>query len=214
MQKDNVLKQASDSFINQLHWKKRNIYGEAEYRLDVGRTLIRLTIPATNTFIHFSNYIFKNTPDINRFIITPALYWRYKTGKENTVSAGYHYDTRLSNINEVFSGAIMNNYQSFISNDLPIQQIYINSYTAGFDFRKSIKLLFINVSANYVEKKAEFMYSSFFRNNIIKRIAVPISNTTYISYLSSGISKYLLSNKNPATIKKTNASNILAMAAK
>lgn len=188
---NNTVTALSDSFSNQLRWQKNKFYTEAEYRLEAGRNSIRLTIPAGYTDIRQNNTVLNIRNNVNRFILTPLLIWRYKIGRENIVSAGYRFDTQLSNMNENFPGIILTNYQSLISNDIPIQQTFTNTYNAGIDFRKSIKLLFLNISGTYIEKKAGFLHASTLQNNIMQRKILSIPNTSYQTAISTGISKYL-----------------------
>lgn len=194
-QNNNAVTSLPDSFSNQLNWKKNKFYAEAEYRLDQGRSSIRVVIPAGYHSIKYTDTLFQKRAGFNGLIVTPSVLWKYKAGRENIVTAGYNYSSRLSNVGEAFPGIIMENYQSFISNNLPIQQTYTHSYNAGFDFRRSVKLFFINISANYIESRAAFIYSSILQNNIMKRIVVPLENTRYLSSVSVGVSKYVFSLK-------------------
>lgn len=192
-QVDNTVTALTDSFSNQLHWQKNKFYTEAEYRLDIGRNSIRLTIPAGYSIIKQNNVIFNTRYNVNRFMLTPFFLWRHKVGRENILSAGYRFDTQLSNMNENYPGIILTNYQSLISNNIPIQQTYTNTYNVGMDLRKSIKLLFLNISGTYMEKRAGFLYASTLQNNIIQRKVLSIPNTIYQTSISTGISKYLFS---------------------
>lgn len=190
-QADNIVTPLPDSFSNQLQWQKNKFYTEAEYRLDIGRNSIRLTIPAGYTIIRQNNAIFNVNDNVTRFMLTPSFMWRYKVGREHILSAGYRFDTQLGNMNENYPGIILSNYQSLISNDIPIQQTHTNIYNAGMDFRKSIKLFFLNISGTYIEKKAGYLYASTLQNNILQRKVLSIPNTSYQTSISAGISKYL-----------------------
>lgn len=202
-QNNNTITSLPDSFSNRLNWKKNKFYTEAEYRLEEGRNSIRVTVPAGYHSIKYADTGLQKSESINAVIVTPSVLWKYRAGRENIATAGYNYSTRLSNIGELLPGIIMENYQSFSTYNLPIQQTHTHSFNAAFDFRKSVKLLFINISANYAESKAGFLYSSTLKNNIMQKMAVPFENTRYSSSVSAGISKYLFSLKTNISARYT-----------
>lgn len=192
---DNTVHPISDTFSNQLAWGKTKFYSEASFRWEGKSSTLTFSLPAGYTIIHYGDTHMQQISGTNRVLVTPAIRWQNKVGRQNMVNASYQYSTQLSNLNEIYRGVIMNNYQSFVSNDIPIQQTHNYSYNAGFDFKRSIKLLFINMLYTYSERQADFIYASILRNNIMRREIVPLPNRSFTTTLSLNISKYLYSLK-------------------
>lgn len=108
-------------------------------------------------------YFLQKTNGVNHILASPAIRFLNKIGKENIFNASYQYNTQLNNMNQIYRGIIMNNYQSFVSNDIPVTPTRNYTFNAGLDLKKSIKLLFINFFYTYSELQSDFIYSSTFR---------------------------------------------------
>lgn len=200
---NNSIQSVSDSFTNHLSWRKTKFYEEANFRWEGTNTIISFSLPAGYSIINYEDTFFQKTTGVNRILASPAIRFQNKIGKENMLNVSYQYNTQLSNMNQIYRGIVMNNYQSFISNDVPVTQTRNNTFNAGLDLKRSIKLLFINMFYTYSERQSDFIYSSTLQNSIMRTTIVPISNKNFTTTLSVNISKYLFSFKTTVFFKYT-----------
>lgn len=191
----NMDQSLSDSFVNQLTWHKTRFYTDANFRYDGQTTTLNFSLPVGYTTIRYQDPALQARAGINRVLFTPVFRFQTRINRENMINGSYQYATQLSNMNEIYKGIIMSNYQTFLSNDIPIQQTNNHIYNAGFEFKKTIKLLFVNLFYTYSERQADFIYAFTLQNNIIKKIIVLLPNVSYNNSLSINISKYLFNLK-------------------
>lgn len=196
-----------DSFANHFYWKKVKFYAEAYYRFKKDRYSVTVNIPTGYYWIQYRDILFNKNAAIQKLLVTPDIRVEYKIGIENMARFNYQYGTMLSNANEIYRGVIMKDYQTFVSNDIPLQQVYRKNYNTGFDFRKSIKMLLVSVDYSYSEQLAYFIYASVFQKNIIRSTVVPLKNTMYNSAVSLSLSKYFFTLKTNGSIRYLYQSN-------
>ena len=188
---NNVYHSLPDSFTNQLHWLKYKSFIEGDYRWELGKNTFGLTLPLNYLKINYLDTKTQVKDQIGNLFILPSIRWKILFGEENTFSLGYKYLVDLNNVNEVFQGVVMNNYESFVSNNLPLQQTKSNVYNFSLDVRRAAKMFSINVFGTYSQKSSDYLYSYTLENQIMRKDAVLIPNVSYREFVSMIISKYL-----------------------
>lgn len=183
------------NFSNNLEWTNRKIYIDARYEWQTERNLLSVVLPFQHNHITYQDTGLQKRAGTDRLFVTPSIFWRYRIGKEHVLSAHSAYDTRLSSSSDVYSGTIMNNYRSFLSNDVPIQQTDVYSIGSSFEFKRTIKMFFVRASYNFSESIANFMYASNISNNILQRVTIPMRNSIYAHNATFDISNYIFSLK-------------------
>lgn len=178
-------------FTNHLSWQKNKVYLESNFIIRSKKMVINLTVPVSHNFIHAINRPETPKNNLSKTIIVPDVRIEYKLGQENLIHAGYRYNTLFSGMNELYQGTIMKDFQTFNSNDLPIQQTYLRTANLGMDLKKPLKLWAANFSYFYSERTSEFIRSTILRDKVITGIAIPLKNTIYWSTLSVNASKNL-----------------------
>jgi hypothetical protein len=174
----------TDSTQNHLGWKKRKVFAEAAYDMPGERWQGNLTLPLSLQQIAYGK-------TLTRLYFNPALQLKYKTNTENYLSLQCNYRNEAGTIEDIYQGSILRDYRTLYANsaDLTLRQHYFA--TAGFTYRKALKLFFWNISVSYDYSKANNISASVISNNLQKRIVLPYANNS-ISWTAEGtISKYV-----------------------
>ncbi|MFT4152748.1 hypothetical protein [Parafilimonas sp.] len=200
-QLNNTINLASDSFTNHLSWHKFTLYLNPEVRWEYDRNSFVLSAPVNNTIINYEDTLLGKSFRHSFFFITPFFKWQHKVGRESYVSAGYSYNFQPGSIEQVYYGMVMLDYRTFNSNNAPLQQTFNHNINAGFTFKKSLKVFFLNVFANYGFKSNNFIYSTLIQNNLTKQIALPFKNNVSSFNISSSLSKYIFALKTTLSLK-------------
>lgn len=182
--------QPSDSlFTNELVWQKNKIYLESNFIIRKKNMVINLTIPVSYNLIKYKNHIDFDQTKWTKFMIVPDMRLEYKLGKDHLIHAGYRYNTSFSGMNELYSGIVMKDFQTFTSNNVPMQESHTRSANLGIDLKKPLKLWYVNFSYFYSERSAQFIRSTILLNKLTTSVAIPFKNNSYWSSLSLNISK-------------------------
>lgn len=187
---NNSEKKLADSFTNQFSWKKIEVYFKGVYSFEDKRSRLLLTIPIRFISINFDDPRFFRKDGITRYLVTPDFSWRYKLQKEHTFSFQASHDTKFSDFRELFGGIIMNNYRSFVSNNIPTQLVKTFSFNTTIEFKRTTKLLNARIGYYSSIQKANFAYSYFLNTSIIQKKIVEIQNDIRFNTASIYLTKY------------------------
>ena len=192
-QNNNSTTNISDSFINKIHWQHQKLYANADYDYLGNRVKLSLSLPFNWQNINYTDGVFKNKPSIpfNQLLVNPAFNFRYATGVENFVSANYTFGNNIANIQDVYGGYILQNYNQLVNTGIPVRQSNIHNASIAFNYRKTIKIFFANIAAIYssINNNSIAQFSLF--NNLQRQTIIPLNNTINSFTLYSGASKYM-----------------------
>ncbi|BFG69604.1 hypothetical protein KACHI17_04850 [Sediminibacterium sp. KACHI17] len=194
-------KSLADSFINQIDWRYRKLYGQIDYRYTHNATSINLSIPIVKHFIDFNHQILDQK--VRSLFITPVLSVNIRGKKEKTVAVSYSYTNDWKGLQHVFDGYVMQTYRNFNTNSgsLPQQQMHVTALS--YEKRNTLKVFFINIQAMYSFNRMNTIADNRFSTILQKSSLVLFDNITESSRLSMSISKHLFKLKTTVSAKIT-----------
>jgi len=174
----------TDSTQNRLGWNKRKVFIEAAYDMPGKRWQVNLTLPLSLQQIAYGE-------TLTRLYFNPLLQLKYKTSTENYLSLQYNYRNEAGTIEDIYQGGILRDYRTLYANsaDLTLRQHHFA--TAGFTYRKALKLFFWNIGVSYDHSAANNISASIVSNNLQKHIVLPYANSSTSWTAGGTISKYV-----------------------
>lgn len=186
---------------NHLIWNKTDGYFLPTIQFEKDRSRINVNLP-----LHYYNINYKdNTAQVadrlNKFYLQPSITYNLKVAKEHELNASYRYSNSFSDVQQVYGAGMMQNYRSLQSYyKTPLLSGYQNSYSLRFAYKKTLKMFFWNVGANYANVHRYFMYGSDITNTSYQINTLPIQNKSQNLSVGGDISKYLFALKTNVSI--------------
>ena len=202
-QNNNSVNIISDSFINHTNWKHYKIYEESTYDWITDRTQVSFSIPANYQYIQYLDSVQHNNYQRARFFFNPSVNLKFITGQENYLTAAYTFNNRLGNIENVYKGYILNNYRSLSNYDIQIPVSNTHNFILGYNFKKTIKILFFNILASYSFNKNNSIIENSFYTNLQKQTTILFDNSVDNFLLMAGISKYIFALHSTVALKSS-----------
>lgn len=185
----------SGNTVNDLDWLKTRIYADATYEFTNDKLKVGLSLPLSYNLIKYSDDINQLDKRLNKLFLNPSLNIKYQTSVENYVTANYSFRNDLGGIDDVYRGTVLKNYRSLFANNTPISESKTHNIGAGFNFRKAMQMLFVNLTANYSDAELNTISSYSLSNNIQQRVVLPLSNHIRTLFFNLNASKYLFALK-------------------
>ncbi|KQR71233.1 TonB-dependent receptor [Pedobacter sp. Leaf176] len=195
IQDDGKTEFISQSSVNNLDWLKTKVYTEGSYDFTGEKLKMSLSLPVSYNIVNYEDTGNNVNKSLSRFFVNPSLNFKYQTSQENYISANYSFKNDLGGIDEVYRGTILRNYRSLFANDAPISESKTHNVGAGFNFRKAMQMLFININTSYNDAELNTISSYTLTNNIQQRIVLPLSNHVKSFSFNANASKYLFALK-------------------
>jgi len=195
IQNDGKNELVSQNSVNDLDWLKTKVYMEGSYDFTGEKLKVNLSLPLSYNLIKYEDLGNSLDKKLSRFFINPSLNFKYQTSIENYISANYSFKNDLGGIDDVYRGTILRNYRSLFANDAPISESKTHNVGAGFNFRKAMQMLFININTSYNDAELNTISSYTLTNNIQQRIVLPLSNHVKSFSFNANASKYLFALK-------------------
>lgn len=190
-QTNNTVNNINDSFTNNVQWQHQKIYARADYDWVTERTKISIGLPVNWQNINYSDAGFKSNVVFQQLFINPSFNIKYATGIENCVTANYNFSNSIASIEEVYQGNILSNFNQLSTNNIPFKQSYVHNAGLGFNFRKTIKIFFLNIGINYSSILNNAIAQTELLQSIRKQTTVAYGNDINSVSVFSGASKYL-----------------------
>ncbi|CAH0298515.1 hypothetical protein SRABI36_04550 [Pedobacter sp. Bi36] len=181
----------SGNAVNDLDWLKTKLYADATYEFTNDKLKTGLSLPFSYNQIKYSDEVNQLDKSLHKLFLNPSFNFKYQTSPENYVTANYAFRNDLGGIDDVYRGTVLKNYRSLFANNAPISESKTHNVGAGFNFRKAMQMLFINLTANYSDAKLNTISSYSLSNNIQQRIVLPLNNHIRTLSFSANASKYL-----------------------
>jgi len=182
---------ASGNAVNDLDWLKTKLYADATYEFTNDKLKTGLTLPLSYNQINYSDEVNQLDKSLHKLFLNPSFNFKYQTSPENYVTANYAFRNDLGGIDDVYRGTVLKNYRSLFANNAPISESKTHNIGTGFNFRKAMQMLFINLTANYSDAKLNTISSFSLSNNIQQRIVLSLNNHIRTLSFSANASKYL-----------------------
>lgn len=189
-QTDKTINPALDSSLNRMSWHKSKIYTEAALDIPGERLKARLTLPLILQQIGYSDKGFSLDKSLNRMYINPQLYLKYMTSAENFITGQLSYRNQTGGIEDLYQGYILKDYRTLYANsaDLTLRQNL--SAAMGFNYRRSLRLLFASINLSYNRTGANTIASGVITNDFQQLIVLPYANSTGTWTADATVSKY------------------------
>jgi hypothetical protein len=185
----------SGNAVNDLDWLKTKLYTEASFDFTNDKIKAGLSLPLSYNQINYSDEVNQLDKSLHKLFLNPSFNLKYQTSPENYVTANYAFRNDLGGIDDVYRGTVLKNYRSLFANNAPISESKTHNVGAGFNFRKAMQMLFINLTANYSDAELNTISSYNLSNNIQQRVVLPLSNHVRTLSFSANASKYLFNLK-------------------
>jgi hypothetical protein len=181
----------SGNAVNDLDWLKTKLYADATYEFTNDKLKAGLSLPLSYNQINYSDEVTQLDKSLHKLFLNPSFNLKYQTSPENYVTANYAFRNDLGGIDDVYRGTVLKNYRSLFANNAPISESKTHNVGAGFNFRKAMQMLFINLTTNYSDAELNTISSYSLSNNIQQRVVLPLSNHIRTLSFSANASKYL-----------------------
>lgn len=181
----------SGNAVNDLDWLKTKLYTDATYEFTNDKLKAGLSLPLSYNQINYSDEVNQLDKSLHKLFLNPSFNLKYQTSPENYVTANYAFRNDLGGIDDVYRGTVLKNYRSLFANNAPISESKTHNIGAGFNFRKAMQMLFINLTANFSDAELNTISSYSLSNNIQQRVVLPLSNHIRTLSFSANASKYL-----------------------
>jgi hypothetical protein len=185
----------SGNVVNDLDWLKTKLYTEASFDFTNEKIKAGLSLPLSYNQINYSDEVNQLDKKLHKLFLNPSFNLKYQTSPENYVTANYAFRNDLGGIDDVYRGTVLKNYRSLFANNAPISESKTHNVGAGFNFRKAMQMLFVNLTANYSDAELNTISSYSLSNNIQQRVVLPLSNHIRTLSFGANASKYLFALK-------------------
>ncbi|MFD2584470.1 hypothetical protein ACFSR6_18375 [Pedobacter vanadiisoli] len=194
-QNNGLTEAVSGHTVNDLDWLKTKVYADATYEFTNDKLKAGLSLPLSYNLIKYSDEINQLDKRLDKLFLNPSLNIKYQTSVENYVTANYSFRNDLGGIDDVYRGTVLKNYRSLFANNAPVSESKAHNVAAGFNFRKAMQMLFVNLMVSYNDVELNTISSYSLSNNIQQRVVLPLSNHIRTLSFNTNASKYLFALK-------------------
>lgn len=181
----------TDSLSNNLHWNKQEIYFNPDYTYLFNQLRAKATLPMSYNTLQTNDQYTEQKKSINRLFFNPALNLHYDLNLFLALSANIGYSHQLGEINNVYTGFIMQSYRSLVRNDGQLPEQQNQSYALDLNYRHPLHAVFANFNMRYFRNKTNLLYGYDYQGilQIKKTYMIPniTSGYNYGSRISKGI---------------------------
>ncbi|MBC9911593.1 carboxypeptidase-like regulatory domain-containing protein [Chitinophaga varians] len=176
-------------FKNDITFNTLMVYGKlaAIYSFKSGA----FTLETTPGYYQIDYTLPANTIEKKYFLLNPMAQFKTKTGRYGEVTVRYAQQAILGQVNDIYTGSILENYRSFNANAMPLPQTAINSYSFSYQYRQPLKILFCYANLSYNNTRQNYIKAYTLDSGITRSIAMDFNNIANGYTLNSGVSKYI-----------------------
>ena len=190
VQLNNSANLASDSSLNHLNWSRKKVYTEAAYDLPGKILKVTLNLPLNLQQISYADSLYHLNKSLTRLYFNPRLFIKYQITVEDYFSLLYNYRNDIGNIQDVYHGYILTNYNTFYANNDDLTQSKNQLAAFGFNYRKALTLFFFSINTSFNHILANNISSGIITDDFQQRIVLPFENATNSWTVNGFISKY------------------------
>lgn len=186
-----VVKQLSDSLLNNIEWRHYKAYVKFDYELISGGTRLSVSLPLYLHYIQKKTGVGEAPENFSKPIFSPSFRWRYDLNTECYIMSNYQYNETPTSIHENFENYILTNYSLLQTWRIPVVFNKKHSASISWSGRNSVKLLTGNVTIGFNTGENEYLSSYFYLSSlqIQKYINGSVKNSNRL--VNAGISKYI-----------------------
>jgi hypothetical protein len=183
-------KDFENDFGNNLKWRNNRIYFRPDYKYQTEKLNVNLTIPVQLQLTNYEELNYQLNENFKKLNVNPIFSIKYNLADEKILSSKIEQNTLIGNINNIYPGAVLLNYQFLNSNASSLQLKKITSLDLAYHFEKSIRLFIGNIRASYYTINSNTIANTFFSNNLQQTELINLNNNTNVFSISSDLSKY------------------------
>ncbi len=189
---------------NNLTWNRYRTTLQSDYSWVVpNKSEIGFSIPVIAQTIHYKQAEYNLAKTYNRLWINPSATYKRFLNAQESFSASYTFKNTLSDMHTVYRGVILANYRSLQANDAPLQERSTHTAGIGYNFQRTLHLLFLNGGITFTREKVNTLLSSRITDNIQRNVLLQIPNTRTTWGFNVGGSKYVYFLKATVTLKNS-----------
>lgn len=178
------------------------IYGEIGYSLSKENIKLEAKLPVS--FLYWQN------PQKEQLFFEPKISATYIFSSQWNTSARYDFSNYIPEINEVYTGYLLNDYRTITQNNgvLPT----IQKHTANWDmrFRDMVHFWLASIGIGWQKSQLNLLKGQNNERLFIKQINLASDNTTESLIAFAQISKYWHSIRTKITLNGTNENRLLS----
>ncbi|MFI5163300.1 MAG: carboxypeptidase-like regulatory domain-containing protein [Sphingobacteriales bacterium] len=175
---DGTLQPAIDSAVNDLNWRRYREYLEGDYNWITDRLKVTMRLPLSFQQLKYSDSSYHYQNALSGLIFDPVINFKASNGAEDSWGFSYRNTTEFGNINDVYAGDILFNFRSLYSNSGVLPKSNSNVFGFSYNFRRGLKLMFLNLSAFYTIRNANTISTTILNDNFEQRVILPFNNRT------------------------------------
>jgi hypothetical protein len=179
-----------DSSVNRLHWTRTKVYAEADYDLPGAILKANLSLPLSFQQIHYSDSAYALDKRAAYLYFNPMFRLKYQVSAENYLYGSYSFRNETGTIEDVYQGYILKDYLTLAAGSSDLVTRQDQNAMAGFSYRKSLIMLFANLSVGYEHLGASKINSMVLTDNLQQQVLLSFPNATGSWTLNSSVSKY------------------------
>lgn len=186
---------AADSLSNSLHWDTYELYLNPDYSYTRNKFRTTLNLPLVYNYLCTRDLIHEADQNKNtgRLFFNPSVTFRYELNLFWNLSASARYNNSQGDIENGFTGYIMQTYRNLARNDGQLPQQEKQSYNISLQYRNPIHAIFLNLGSSYYSNKMNLLYGYDYQDILTVRKTYNTNNiaegySTYIR-VSKGIDK-------------------------
>jgi hypothetical protein len=163
----------ADSLKNDLHWQKYKAYITGEYVYNWNKFRIDAYLSASYNLLFVENQLSNKEKSIKQFLFNPGISVLYDLSRKWYAKASVETHNNLGNIQDAYTGYILQNYRLFNRNDGKIAENIVLRSTVSANYRNPLKALFGDINFLYEVRKSNMLKEQYFLGNL------QMNNTLY-----------------------------------
>lgn len=155
------------------------------YRL--GRFTFNGYVPVRYHIYRLDNFIFSDRNEtLQKLFVEPNLSVLYKPNFHVDVNASWSSDYRITGMDELFSGYILQSYRFMNSFSSRFAETKSNFYALNASYKNIIQMFFTNIALNYSQIDNSVMHVQDFRDNLLMFTSIVDIPNRYDGFSVSG----------------------------
>lgn len=183
------LSAAPDSLRNNLHWNSYQLFFNPDYAYVFQKFRANLSLPLNYNYLHTDDQFTAGDKTLSRVFFNPYISLNYELSLFIKLAATARYTQQLGDIDNAYTGYIMQSYRNLVRNDGRLPEQQNQTYNLTLSYAQPVYAIFGNLSAGYFSNRSNLLYSYDYQGilSLKRTYDIPTVNEGYS--LSGKISK-------------------------
>jgi hypothetical protein len=192
IQKSGSQQSISDSFQNNLQWRRYKIYNENNWNYETDKWRLSVSLPVNYTAINYNDPLLKIKEEKKGFFISPGFSAIYQLSPRSNFNFSASYIQGIGDLTNISGGYILKTYRNLSNNNAPLPETESLNFSGSITFRNPLKIIFFNNGISYSVNKSNLLYSQQFTGNLETLIAILQNNYNRRLSLFGRFNKYFI----------------------